>query len=234
MKRVFLFLLLCITISVTVFNSCQADEDVFYSCNPNVNSWVKSNLTRIHKMSRKDWLTYPDSLCIPIYRAFTPKQKQTVWLEKIAETIQQKNWNKKEIEHLHKLSEMINNKIVWFSDEGIEKHDALYEEYQLFAYRWSKYATEELNWDKETILSIAYTAKVYTEIKAKIQERTSEKIDHPDTGVTDNNDCDCKQSNVFWTTCTGTHYCENLSCNKTNHGCGFVTAESCDGLCILK
>ena len=234
MKKYFNLLVVCVATMTTILTSCQVDEEPVYSCNDSVNAWVKTNVSMIRQMNRKTWLTYPDSLSIPIYRAFTPEQKQQIWLGKMEQVLNHKDWTDKEKEHLLKLANEIQRQTVWFADESIENNDEAYEEYQLFFYKWLKYATEELQWNKEMILAIAFTGKDLAENYSQAQTKaTIPGKDHtePDPDV-DIADCDCKIGNVLFTTCAPPYYCEKIICKGSNHGCGAVWVESCNGLCI--
>ena len=87
--------------------SCDFNDDLKYSCDETTNQWVRDNLNQIHRMNRNDWSKVSNSMKIPVYRAFTPDQKITFWLQRIAE-IQELGWNEQEKEHIQKVSDFIN------------------------------------------------------------------------------------------------------------------------------
>lgn len=220
-----LFKVCCIFLFVT-FISCLNEEEVYYSCDSFTDAWVKDNLPMIRKMNRQIWLTYPDSLSIPIYRAFTPEQKQRVWLEKLKEVIDRGGWSQQEYAHLVLMDSTLRASVCWFSDEGIENNQLVYEEYKIFMYKWLRYCLDELKWNRNLILNIAFTGKSLPTTK------NSGFIDEIAPTPDKKSDCDCKKTNVLFTTCSGILSCSSGPCEETSHGCGAFLVEGCDGLCV--
>lgn len=63
MKKYILFTFL----SIFVFMSCSNKEDKKFSCDPNIDNWVKSNVSTIRYMKRTEWLKLDEflkNLCI--------------------------------------------------------------------------------------------------------------------------------------------------------------------------
>ena len=86
MKKLFFIVGL---LSLLTFFSCQNEENVYYSCDEAEDAWVKENLSSIRKMETTEWFSISEKLKLPVYRAFSLEQKQSVWMEKIKLTLTQ-------------------------------------------------------------------------------------------------------------------------------------------------
>ena len=51
--------------------SCNNDELV-YSCDKDIDAFIKKDLSTYSNITREDWKDLPDSLKIPVYRTFSP------------------------------------------------------------------------------------------------------------------------------------------------------------------
>lgn len=78
--------------------SCQQDE-MLYSCDPEVNEYIKSNLSDIQTMSRNRFLEIERDLQPSIFNAFTPEQKQLIWIEKFQNILSLRLANKEKKTH---------------------------------------------------------------------------------------------------------------------------------------
>ena len=70
-----------------VLFSCSQDEEV-YSCNQEVNDWVKQHKSYIQSLNRSQWHELNISVAKPSYSAFTPSQKIAFWKDKFDEVLQ--------------------------------------------------------------------------------------------------------------------------------------------------
>ncbi len=94
MRILNLFFLTCL---LSVFASCQKEE--IYSCNEEVNDWVKENLKEIRTMTRSEWKNLDEYVKRGCFVAFTQQQKVDFWKEKFNEALEL-GWTKEEAEHI--------------------------------------------------------------------------------------------------------------------------------------
>ena len=89
MKKLFFIVGL---LSLLTFFSCQNEENVYYSCDEAEDAWVKENLSSIRKMETTEWFSISEKLKLPVYRAFSLEQKQSVWMEKLEDVMMNNEW----------------------------------------------------------------------------------------------------------------------------------------------
>ena len=88
---------LCVT-ALTIMVSCSSDE-LTYSCDREINQWVKDNIESIQQMDRSDWLSVSGEMSIATYRAFTYQQRIRFWQDKFTE-VKQLPWEDNELRHI--------------------------------------------------------------------------------------------------------------------------------------
>ena len=147
-KKIPLFLILVAL--ATLSSSCQ--KDLTYSCDPDIDIWVKENIASIQQMTRSEFIEVNNaSTQRGGYNAMTTEQKHNIWLEKLNAVITLE-WTKKEVEHIESLINTIKNNLDW-----LEEIDDNNNEFHLWTYKWVEYAKEVLNWRDETIYAIVGT-----------------------------------------------------------------------------
>lgn len=201
-------------------HSC-GNEDVKYSCDESVDSWVKDHIQEIQGMTRADWLESDPELSIPMYRAFTPDQKISFWRDKFEE-VKQLPWSAKEIAHIGELEKFFESHLSLFNDGKLS--DSQLDEVEVFLYKWKEKAEEELGWTQDVVFSIVASGdKVLN---------TRGEYDHfkPSiSGDTKKDDCNCNLGS--WFTCSPYVECLKRSCKDTNQGCGGLFLWDCNGMC---
>lgn len=214
-----------ILLSSLTFFSCQSDDEV-YSCDPDVDTWVKKNLTEIRQMTRSEWNEMAEDLKAGAYVAFTSEQKFNFWLEKL-DAVLKFDWNDAEREHIEKLQTTIKKNSFWFKDDLNEEELEIFD---LFEYRWVEYAKEELNWTDKQIASIAYTGNDILNTDGLISMNEQKNIRLKTIGEPS---CDCTKG-AFWSMCDSmisNSTCASNSCNEVRN-CGFVNSRYCNGVCV--
>lgn len=124
--------------------SCQKDE-MFYSCDSQIEKWAIENKSELNKMTRKQFLEINNlSIKKAAYRAFTFENKQKVWREKYQE-LKMLDWSEAEWNHIGLLYSLVlsdkQNSILCAND--VEEDDSLL----IFSYRWEDYAKTTLGVD---------------------------------------------------------------------------------------
>lgn len=229
MERLHCYLLLI----VSLFCSCQQD-DMIYSCDPKVDEFIKMNISEIQTMSRMDFLEVERDMQPAIFSAFTIEQKQLVWSQKFQEMLKF-TWSDGERNHIKTLLQYIKDKKCYFEEPELNSDSIA-----IFAYKWTKYAKEELMWDDETIYNMVYTPeKVIKDTNGKLMTcdisknnslgiagrlKTRNETTPPPTVK-----CTCNtQSNQCGT--TGLMTCRKWNCIAV-YGCGYLFQQVCDGGC---
>ena len=231
--------------------SCGNDEE-FFSCDPEVDTWAKSNITEIQEMSREDFLAIGDLVYQKAaYVAMREEQRNEIWMTKLKDVLQLEGWTREEEQHIESLISFIGKNESLFANSET-KHER--DQFELFMHVWVEYAEEVLGWDRETIFSICGTPDKAVRIENEdggtklIVPKVSEfktAVRSPSTKTRNENggggegfDCMCSQVSDF---------CDIfkeipmsvLSCNTGNgyvckvipKRCGLFWLFDCDGAC---
>jgi hypothetical protein len=106
---------IAVALTTTCFVAgCQKEEDMVYSCDSEQDALVKTNIVEIRTMTRQDCQQVDNNLKIPVYRAFTPQQKQTFWVDKLNETLEAHEWSELERTHIITLRDAVLANPDWF------------------------------------------------------------------------------------------------------------------------
>lgn len=222
MKKQFLFVVLV----ALVLTATSCEKESTYSCDSEVDTWVKENVADIQKMTRSEWKQLDVVKGRACYRAFTEKQKVVFWQEKFDETLAL-GWNGNEREHIGKLLTFVNENPQIFGSE-MSENESLTDKLDLFMYEWSRYAKEELKWSRELIGAIAASGYDLEDKTGGIQTRSGvytgfERV------YGDSDDCECNRNNDF---CFGPESnCVNDGCDEEIDGCGWIWRQECNGVC---
>jgi lipoprotein len=215
--------------------SCQQDE-MLYSCDPEVNEYIKSNLSDIQTMSRNRFLEIERDLQPSIFNAFTPEQKQLIWIEKFQNILSLRLTNK-EKKHIELLIQYINENRLYF-----EEPKAYEDDIAIFAYKWTQYAMNVLMWDKEIIYNIVYDPSTVVQDSQNRFIIPEENTHTMRVGITSGRlktrteqdpppsvKCSCN-TGVDDCGTTGLMTCKKWDCIAI-YGCGFLFQAVCDGGC---
>ena len=223
MKKIeFLFVAIILFMS-----SCQKD-DSFYSCDPNINSWIKSHLTEIGQMSRNDLIVKKPSVQVAIFRAFSSSQRFQLWNDKIDEVLEL-GWSDQEQSHI--LTLRVTLKEEWFTDEF--KRDSLKsQQVHLFLKNWCLEGMARFGWTKKLIGGMVARTERLTNKQGTLEtnglESTRAAI------ATDSEDsCNCNQSDDWCPQVGGSGRCKNETCSGSSWGCGTLWLDPCNGICRL-
>lgn len=224
--------------SMMLFFSCQQEENI-YSCDSEINDYIKSNISEIQVMSRAEFLKIEKDLQPSIFSAFTVKQKQQIWLDKYKDALKL-NWTNKEREHIISLIQYIQNNRIYF--ENPKKYE---DEISIFAYKWRQYAENVLMWDNNTIYNMVYdpgslTKDSQNKLIIVKENNISEKTDitiftkklktrEENTPPPPTIKCSCNEKANDCGT-TGLMTCRKWNCIAV-YGCGFLFQAVCDGGC---
>lgn len=124
MVRFFLYFFAVMALLTLPLKSYGQDNKTVYSCDPEINEWVKGNLDKIHKMSRTEWLLLDEMKGRAVFAAFTPQQQQDFWQTKIKEVLAL-DWKTEERTHIQKLGNFFKEHFFIFSNHSPESEKFL-------------------------------------------------------------------------------------------------------------
>ena len=218
-------------IVILFLTSCTQDE-ITYSCNPEINEWTKSHLSEITQMSRNSWLKQRDhGYKMAIYAAFTPQQKFTFWKEKIAEVIEL-DWNSDEKKHILSLNSYIEEHRELFNTKTFDE-----DSFDRYMYLWFETAKEKFKWSNETLFAMVVSGEIMTDKTGTLKIREANPFTRNRTKV--NSECDCNQSDDWCQSRVNNlppNYptiiadCSQESC-ELKSGCGVLFLKECNGIC---
>ena len=229
MKRKVLFVFALIATLFSV--SCSQEDDIRYSCDEAVDSWVKRKLPEIRSMSREQWKELDPDIGLAAYRAFTPEQRIEFWKEKFAE-VKALPWTEEELLHIQQAEDYTFS--CGFLSLDRELTDKEKDELNLFFYKWAKFAEKDLGWEPQLIYAIVASGYSLNEEKTGLSMNntfSSKRILSPTKENYGN--CNCNSTSIIECGGTLSHDCRNLPCNTSRWGCGVLWMFSCDGFCLF-
>lgn len=223
MKKSYCFI--SVIFALLAMSACTADE-LTYSCNKDVDGWVKDNLTEIHEMTRSEWLKMDEGVSIAVYRAFTPDQKIRFWQEKFIE-VKNLPWNAEELKHIELAEQFLNTHQDYF-DEG-KLSDEQLDEVETFSYKWIRTGIEQLGWDDAVVISIVMTGFKVKNTKGEVIRPISSYSDNV-IEVSVERECHCN-SGILNSCGLSQETCSDFHCIEVDKGCGFLFLYTCDARC---
>lgn len=198
------------------FVGCSKDE-LTYSCDSEVDRWVKENKEMYSNISRDSLNFFSLKKQLGLYRSFSSKQKIKLWTAKVEVLLSDNKFSDREKEHFLKLIEYV--KPSHFETESGR------DEFLIFAEEWEKYGRTYFGWKDEDLFystHILLTKKEFLERKS-IDLKTKE-FELPSLEA---KDCECLYS-IY---CSGTQTCSKGSCTISDGGCGILGTSNCKGYC---
>ena len=218
-----------LAVSCLVFFSCQQQySGEMYSCDPDVDTWVKRNLKEIRVMTRSEWNELDEDYKRGAYEAFTPEQRQKLWIQKI-ENVLALDWEDGEKAHLENLLNYVKNNCLLFDYESENRIEIL-EKFEVYFYKWNEYATDNLGWTKDQIGAITSTANNLIDKAGKVEIKSNSNLK---LKTSSESSCNCSTTSDWCSHWIGQQECSNSwSCDESGH-CGTLFQYTCDGLCSL-
>jgi hypothetical protein len=238
MKYIKMIINACVTLMCLVLFSCSQDEEM-YSCDKDINAWVKENMSDISRMNRKEWLEIGDiNYQRAAYRTYTAEQKQTLWIGKICEVLDNVGWTPQERKHIEALLSIVKENLkVFDSNVDQKKMDRV----EVDLYRWKEYAIEELKWSPELLYALVNTPEIMTADK-QIARSKNPKVRLKNGSEPAQPDCDCNASIPTEGSSSGNYLCLYVffqcstiaQCTETSWGCGDFWLYNCNGVCVSR
>jgi hypothetical protein len=221
-------------IATSFMAGCQKD-DLVYSCDPKEDAIVKENIVEIRKMTSNEWVSVSENYKRPVFRAFTPIQRQNLWVDKLNKTIESFQWNDLEKEHIGLLRDyVVDHPELFSSTDTLVRKNC-----QDFRESWFAYAQNSLGWTMQQIASIAYSPNKLLNQSGDLAHTSTNpsqifvvnEVPLPETIRLKSGqewDCNCNKAHDF---CSKLEECQDADCNETVHGCGWIWLAPCDGKC---
>lgn len=207
--------------------SCQ-QEELLYSCNEKIDSWVKSNLSYVKSMDRAEWEGVDESLKRGCYAAFSPQQKQHLWLGKFGEALSL-DWSMEEKEHIKVLIDFVQTHLSYF-DSAKEETDKEIETIEVFAYEWIKKAESQLRWNRKLIGGLVASPNSIIDKEGTLKLTHSNSDKRVKTRTETEVECNCSTSSN-WCSIDIMVECLDVPCDVVPNDCGFLWLYDCDGRC---
>ena len=199
------------------FLSCSNEEDICYSCDENIDAWVKEKRDSFENITYSQFLEYDGDKQRAIFRSLSATKKKDLWLDRMTD-LKTAFTSKKDIEIINFVENILLNELTYsdlFTDE-------LYLNYEKQIVNLAK----EANWSRvQVVLSFSSFNSIY---ENKSLDDDPAIVDAgPDLGQ--GQDCHCKWG---YFSCMGDNKCDKKSkCEETESGCGLLWLQDCNGYC---
>ena len=213
-------------VSAISFISCNDKEE---SCNSKIEVF-KMQHEDYNNLTRKEWLSLPDSTKYLAYLTMSPSAKYNFWIDKLTETKNAEDWNTAESAHINKVLKFIESNNSIFNDDFMNNSNN-YKKVNDFLADWIEYASNNLGWAFVVQYGVIGTGLPFVDvINGNFGDR--------DRGQGGFYYCDCRTKKFGWCTLIGKKCSpssiENGKCWDTKTGCGLLWLYGCDGYCIKK
>lgn len=212
------FLLILISFSIIALSSCEKEQ--YYSCDPEIDNWVKNNLSTIDKINRTKLIQKDLAYQKAIFRASSKEKKAQFWYDKLGE-VMQLSWSTEELEHIELLRMSISAD--WF-DVKIKKDESSYMKINSFIDNWINEGQIKFGWSKELFNGMICRLEKLKDMKGNLDMKDELKTENPDTG----SPCGCSRESDW---CGEDETCTKSSCKETVSGCGTFWWHECNGKC---
>lgn len=214
MKKPFSLLITLVFIMMVV--SCRKNE-LTYSCNSEIDSYVKDNIELFENCNVLALTEYDLGIQKAAYRTYLEESKYDLWVERLDIISLDSMFSSIESQHIQNLT-------VELYPEIFEGDSELFNQFIIFYESWEKVALEQLGWDKQLLAYVVSSM----ELNYNSYLESLETLNY--SAVTLSQGCGCNQTHDF---CDGGALC-NGSCSSVSGGCGVLWMEDCNGTCIFQ
>ncbi|MBQ9163992.1 MAG: bacteriocin fulvocin C-related protein [Bacteroidaceae bacterium] len=231
MKKIFFITSLLALFSHLLLISCSQDDEI-YSCDEDIDKWVKENKSFIQTLNRSQWYELSYDVLHASYIAFTQSQKIEFWKEKFEE-VKMLDWSKDELDHIQKAEDNIMNNRQYFRDDKLS--DKELDEIESFYVKWMKAGEKNFGWTKQTAMAIVGTGYKMLDKEGNllIPQRKDNIMSVPFMRTAKEVDCNCNIGSVFTCFADPLGSCEvsKSGCSASVRGCGVMWVSPCNGTC---
>jgi len=219
MKKIILTstsVLILTAITLIIASSFKKDGDPVYSCDPNIDAWVKSNKAKIETLSRHDVSFLAPDTGLGVLHCMSASRKYSLWKEKIAFDYLTLSENEKP--YFDKLTNKYSNEIYTNENARVE--------FENFAKEWTTDVKAHLGWSDIKIFVLTNVMATEEEWRTIVERRTAlgSKFSCSGSGET----CCC----LYSASCNPGFNCVTISCGSNyQHDCGVFGTSACTGVC---
>lgn len=192
-------------------NNCKESEEICYSCDPDINSWVIQNKEEIKNFDRIKIATFSHSYQKAIIGSLTPHGKKVLWQEKINH-IMNLDLPEEELSYLK-----------WYSEEfkKIDYSLGTSKELEKSFYERTIKGMKKFGWTRSFVYQTFFVLQ-----DVDLTNTAESKIQQNDEGT----ECNC----MYDLGCGWNGSCdERDDCNSmSDDDCGFFGGSDCEGNCI--
>ncbi|HOX76650.1 MAG TPA: bacteriocin fulvocin C-related protein [Bacteroidales bacterium] len=206
--RIRMEVFLTCSILVSILTNCSQESK--YSCDEEVNQWVKYHLKDLQDITRTELAGYPFNYQVAIFRSLDAYKKSEIWIEKV-DSIQLYNWPQNLYPYIDSLKTRI--QADFFEAENATSSKA-------YCSTLLSYILSLQGIDTSQVVCSFYTIMTISEIEQGVYAQQP----GPQNCVC-NWDITCSILNAG--------LCEDGldGCMATDDGCGFLYMYSCEGDC---
>lgn len=216
--------------------SCN-QEELFYSCDPAIDSWVKENKETINVMSMDEFSSLDRDYQKASYIAFSPKQKKEIWVTKFTRVLNL-DWKEDEKEHLEKLLLALDDYPNIFLTNCSEEYK---DKFKVWIYQWINDGIIHFSWSPEFMKNLLFSPNPLLNKEGDIKVGTIPMANQVKTrgeNTGNNPKCNCNSNSNYgegfaWDDCSQDSHCVEgyRKCKTRSVGCGLMYLDACDGYC---
>lgn len=229
----FLMFFIAMASALSLLTACGHTEEPF-SCDADIDSWVKESLAEVRVMTRSEWLELEDTeterAC---YRAFTTEQRQKFWIDKLNEVLSL-DWNDKEGKHIEEMLSFVagNERIFSETHSDMDFEDIV----DKFIYLWIEEGKEQLGWSDKIVYAIIATGNIMEDKHGNISNinyrQNIETRADADCGCSTESDwCNFGMLQDEFFPYPIVKECETGNCKTVGASCGTLYRYDCNGKC---
>jgi len=209
--------------AMTSLTSCQQDE-LLYSCDPEINSWVIEHKIEYANLSRDQLVKFDYLKQRGLFASFSPEQKVNIYQSKYQYLMDLNTLTKEEKEWLTILYQRVTPNIYSSQSDKNEFID--------FSLIWAYKAMEKFSWERIDLYRYTHTWMTNDEFDLWIETVKNQKTSSPDStrgDVEPELPCVCYWDiSCLW----AWQDCKKGKCVETEDGCGILGTNKCTGDCM--
>lgn len=226
MNRIFVVSGIILICSLLV-TSCNKTTQECYSCDRRIDAIIKQKKSEFQTMSLETLATFDDETVKAAFRMYDASKKTQVWREKyriiLSDTSRYTEAERSAINLLYVLLE---------KNIYIDTLESVRNDVQEFIDDWVLNTKEKFGWDDIRYQFLLLSLDT-DEGKFRMKSISNKTVNNQKLQL---EDCNChKKSGVFIPDCpTGFTCNENLDCQLTIAGCGYLFLSRCNGFCVIQ
>lgn len=219
MKKIILTsasVLILAALTLIIASSFKKDGDPKYSCDPNIDAWVKNNKAKIEVLSRKEVSFLAPDSGLAVLHCMSALRKYSLWKEKIA--LDYLTLTESEKHYFYRLVDKYSSEIYTSEPARVE--------FEKFSKEWTADVKTNLGWSDIKIFILTNVMATEDEWRVIVERRTAlgSKFSCSGSGET----CCC----LYSISCNPSFSCVTVNCGSNfQTDCGVFGTSRCTGIC---